>query len=239
MVTKLDMHSLCAWMVFRKECEACGCKSTKEIKEKAPQWRKKVKSVEFAKQFGGGSHAIMDSIGCSKQEADAFSKAYDEGFKGVTTFKLANSYLTKKRGYVLICKYTGHKMYWEDWEKWRAIEDLPDYEYDCEPKSVRDEHRKAGAYWDRMSLNAPTQGTGIICLKYAMIRFFQWILKNNYFNIVKICNLIHDEAVVEYPEELESTVVPKLRECMEQAAAVFCKKLPIPAEPETGKFWIH
>lgn len=42
-----DTHSMFAWMVFRKECEACGCKSVADVKKLAPQWRKKVKGVEF------------------------------------------------------------------------------------------------------------------------------------------------------------------------------------------------
>lgn len=69
--------------------------------------------------------------------------------------------------------------------------------------------------------------------------FMKWILANGYFNKVLICDLVHDEAVIEYPAELESIVVPKLKECMEKSAATFCKKLPIPAEPSTGMFWIH
>ena len=43
-----DMHSLFAWMVFRKECEVLGCTSAKEVKKKAPQWRKAVKAVELS-----------------------------------------------------------------------------------------------------------------------------------------------------------------------------------------------
>ena len=43
-----DTHSMFAWMVFRKECEQCGCKSVADVKKLAPQWRKKVKGVELS-----------------------------------------------------------------------------------------------------------------------------------------------------------------------------------------------
>lgn len=43
-----DTHSMFAWMVFRKECETCGCKSVADVKKMAPQWRKKVKGVELS-----------------------------------------------------------------------------------------------------------------------------------------------------------------------------------------------
>lgn len=72
-----------------------------------------------------------------------------------------------------------------------------------------------------------------------MIHFFKWILREGLFEKVLICDLVHDEVVAEFPKELENKVVPMLQQCMEHAAAVFCKKLPIPAVPETGDHWIH
>lgn len=50
--------------------------------------------------------------------------------------------------------------------------------------------------------------------------------------------MVHDELIIEYPEELEE--VPNiLKKCMEDSAAIFCTKLPIPAEPAVGNYWIH
>lgn len=72
-----------------------------------------------------------------------------------------------------------------------------------------------------------------------MCKFFQWIVENNLFEIVRICNLVHDEAIVEFPKEMKDLVPNKLKECMEFASSVFCKKLPIPVVPETGDHWIH
>lgn len=97
----------------------------------------------------------------------------------------------------------------------------------------------AAAKWDRLALNSVTQGSGIIILKIAMIIFFKWICDNNYFNKVLLCNLVHDESVVEYPSEIREIVEFKLVECMEKAAAAICKSLPIPAEASTGDHWIH
>lgn len=99
-------------------------------------------------------------------------------------------------------------------------------------------HFKAASKWGRLGLNSPTQGTGVIILKYAMTKFFHWILANNLFGIVKIVNLVHDEACIEYPSHM--TEIPHiLKNIMEEAAGVFCKKLPIPASVEVGKCWIH
>lgn len=190
--------------------------------------------------MGGGSRAVADALGCSIPEARKFVEAYANGFKGITKFKQKGSSFVRSHGYIVICQYTGHKLYWEDWKKWYEMEQLDDYElYSKYPEEAIREHRSAAAKWDRLALNTVTQGTGIIILKTAVTMFFKWIVQNKLFNKVLICDLVHDEVCIEYPEELRNTVVMKLKECMEKAASVFCPKLPIPAEPETGTFWIH
>ena len=232
-----DMHSLCAKLVFHEELKDIPIE---EIKDKRPDLRKKVKPIEFSQQFGGGAGAVADSLGCSREEAQKFVKAYADGFKGITEFKKKGSEFVRTHGYVLICEHTGHKLYWEDFKKWRDIEDTPEYIYKREYSSEeRKEHEGAAAKWDRMALNAPTQGSGIAILKLSMTLFFKWLCKEGYFNKVLLCNLVHDEAVIEYPEELKDIVVPKLKYYMEKGASILCKKLPIPCVPETGDHWIH
>lgn len=232
-----DMHSLCAKLVFHEELKDIAIEDIKTLR---PDLRKKVKPIEFSQQFGGGAGAVADSLGCSKEEAQKFVKAYADGFKGITEFKKQGSAFVRTNGYVLICKHTGHKLYWEDFKKWREIEDLPEYIYKREYTSEeRKEHEGAAAKWDRMALNAPTQGSGIAILKLSMTLFFRWLCNEGYFGKVLLCNLVHDEAVIEYPEDLKDIVVPKLKHYMEKGASVLCKKLPIPCVPETGDHWIH
>lgn len=205
--------------------------------------------VFSSQQFGGSEYAIMGAMGCTIDEARAFKKAYDEGFSGVTKFKEQGSKEVRQKGYVLICAATGHKMYWWDWKHWKEVQDsyTSDFwdEYKLKHKGTGDyieqsvkQHFKAASKWDRMALNGPTQGTGAIILKSAVTDLFNWIVENNYFNKVKYCAFVHDEVVAEYPETLEE--FPKILETfMEQAAAKYCKSLPIPAEASQGTFWIH
>lgn len=93
--------------------------------------------------------------------------------------------------------------------------------------------------WDRLALNGPTQATGIIIMKTAMINYFKWIVDNNLFDTVKICNLIHDEVVSEFPKSMINIVPEKVKQFMEEAASIYCHKLPIPADYEVGNHWIH
>ena len=138
-----DMHSLCAKLVFHEELKDVAIE---DIKYKRPDLRKKVKPIEFSQQFGGGAGAVADALGCSKEEAQKFVKAYADGFKGITEFKKKGSAFVRQNGYVLICEHTGHKLYWEDFKKWREIEDLPEYIYKREySPAERKEHEGAAA----------------------------------------------------------------------------------------------
>lgn len=245
-----DIHSLTAKHCFPVELAGI---EVKDIKEKRPDLRSRAKPVEFSQQFGGSAKAIQNALACTKAEAEAIAEAYNKGFAGIARFKDIGFKKVCQTGYVLICKHTGHRTYMPDWKEWReAMDDeefwtrydylhdtLPYNEfkhtYECHKAS---ELRKTSSKWSRLALNSPTQGSGIIILKDAMANFFRWIVKNGYFNIIKICDLVHDEAVIEYPETMPE-VATILKNFMEESSAKFCKKLPIPAVPEVGKCWLH
>ena len=157
-----DLHSLTAKHCFPKELEGI---EVKDIKEKRPDLRKKAKPVEFSQQFGGSARAIQNSLGCSLQEAKEIAENYNQGFIGIAKFKEKGAKFVKEHGYVVICALTGHKIYWEDWPKWRDIEDTPEAlrEHEYTREELR-EHNMAGSKWGRMALNSPTQGEPLPCI---------------------------------------------------------------------------
>lgn len=244
-----DMHNLFAWMVFRKECEALGCTSAKEVKKKAPQWRKAVKAVEFAYMFGAAAPTIAQSAKCSVEKAQEYIDSLDKGFRGMAEFARKGSAFVRKNGYIVICPYTGHKKYWWDHNVWleRQKSFTPEFweDYKLNHKGTGDktceivrQHFQAASKYDRDARNVVTQGTGAIIMKSAMTTLFNWIVDNNYFNIIHICASVHDELCCDYPKEIED--FPKILEkIMEEAAAKYCKSLPIPAEASIGTHWIH
>lgn len=91
----------------------------------------------------------------------------------------------------------------------------------------------------KLSQNYPIQGSAADITKYATVLFFKEILKNKWFNKVKIVNLIHDEILVESPEEIAEEVSKVLTNCMSEAAKPFCKILPLKADAKIGKHWLH
>lgn len=243
-----DMHSLCAYMVYKQEIPRDT--PIKDIKKKYPNLRSAVKPIEFSQQFGGSEFAIQNSMGCSIEEAKEFKNAYDSGFPGISEFKKKGSEFVRKNGYILMCKYSGHKMFWWDHDKWleRQKKFTQEFweEYRDKHKNTGDRialevkhHFQAAAKWDRMALNAPTQGSGIVILKIAMTNFFKWIVEKGYFGKVELSALVHDESNIIFPEELKDIVPPMQQKCMEEAAALVCKKLPIPAPYDVEHFWKH
>lgn len=233
-----DIHSLMALTFFEKQMEPGT--TTKDIKKKYPDLRKKAKSPEFLIQFGGSAKGLSTQLAIPKKEAQEYVDSYYNKFKGIAAFKTKSANFLANHGYIIICKKTGHKVYWENYHKWRELMETPielrDREYSSDDlKILNMEYSK---WSNRMTLNAPTQGSGIIILKIAMILFFKWIIKNNLFNKVLVCDLVHDEAVIEYPKTIPETA-NILKSFMEKASSLICTRLPIPAVPEISDHWVH
>ena len=245
-----DTHSLFAWMVFRKECEELGCTCVADVKKKAPQWRKAVKAVEFAWMFGAAAPTIAQSAECTVEEAQEYVNRLNKGFKGISKFASEGSKFVRQNGYIIINKFTGHKLWWWDHDKWlerQKIFNEPGFwdVYKQTHKGTGDaiamevrEHFQAASKYDRLARNCPTQGSGACITKLACINLFNWIVDNNYFNKVKLVAVVHDEICCEYPKELVD--FPKLLEkTMEEASTHYCKFSKIPAESSVGFCWIH
>lgn len=242
-----DMHSLCAYMVYTDIIPRDT--PIKDIRKLYPHQRKEVKSIEFSQQFGGSEYAIQNAMGCTLEKAIEFKNAYAKGFPGISKYKEKASKIVRTKGYILLCPITGHKTYWEGFNRWmeRQKSYTQDFweEYRTLHKPYKDEvyqevrkHFQEVAKFDRKSLNSPTQGTGAIILKDSQIAIFNWVVDNGYFGKCLLCNLTHDECNWEYPEELEE--FPKIvSKTMEKSAAKYCKSVPIPAEATVGDCWIH
>lgn len=170
--------------------------------------------------------------------------------KGLNAFKIKGSQEVRKNGYVLAHPKTGHKVYWWDYKKWKDIQSTFTSEFweeyklyhkgtnDTIAKTVK-EHFQAASKWDRMALNIPTQTGCAICMKDFLIDWFNWVVDNNYFNKILLCNVTHDEHNSEFPEELKDTYPQMVANMMQASAAKYYHKLPIPAEPNVNLYWVH
>lgn len=241
-----DTHAAYAKVVFADELKDVAVKDIKKVR---PDLRNKVKSVEFAVQFGSDGTAVAPQLGIPVEEARQLVNNLLKGMTGLANFKRIGSQNVRKLGYVEAHPLTGHKCYWWDHQKWLERQTSFTSEFwdnyklyhkgtdSAVAKEVK-EHFQAASKWDRMSLNIPTQGGGAIVLKEASIRLFNWIIDNGYFNKILLVNLTHDEINSEFPKEITEWpyIVAKT---MQDAAAKYYYKLPIPAEAEVSTCWVH
>ena len=85
---------------------------------------------------------------------------------------------------------------------------------------------------ERITLNTPIQGTAADIIKLAMIRV-ENTLKENYPE-AKLLLQVHDELIVECPEEQAEAVAALVSREMEGVAQL---KVPLTAEAHFGKSW--
>ena len=84
-----------------------------------------------------------------------------------------------------------------------------------------------------------------MCLRYSLIAFWDYIVKNNLQNIVKICVAPYDEINCEAPESMAEEVAKTLYNCMVDAGKVFCTRCKLDADisrNEDGTMpthWVH
>ena len=175
-----------------------------------------------------------------------------QGFPGVRDYQDYCRMAVMRDGYILENPVTGHKAFIENWNELSVLqEEMKDGEFweeyramkAVDPSSdicmrVRSYYRQK-AELEKASINYRIQNRGSMCSKLAGILFFNYILKNNLQNKVKICLQAHDEWNVEAPEEIAEEIAKVLQKCMEQGAKPFCTRLPLSADITIGDYWIH
>jgi len=146
-------------------------------------------------------------------------------------------------GYIDTCPEIGFKVFIKDfqkmldiksrftqefWEEYRALKEANDFNNEI-VHTVRT-YFKDKAEYEKLSINYPIQSRGSAMFKMALLAYFNWIVDNNYFNIIKLLLPAHDECNVEAPEYLAELAASKLRECMVDAGNFICTIVPIDAE---------
>ena len=260
-----DSHAAYAKVVFSDELKDIP---VKDIKAKRPDLRDRVKSIEFAVQFGSDGSAVAPQLGIPKQEAQKLVQNLLSGMTGLANFKQTGAKFVRENGFVYAMKQTGHRAYIPEWKDWNEVQKTFTSEFWEAYKPIKakkeaairdglddkyaymtpeEEHiatlvssqwRKASK-WDRLALNIPTQGGGAVVLKTAVNQLFTWIIKNGYFGKILLVNLTHDEINTEFPEELKDTYPHLVETIMKDAAAIYYHKLPIPAVAEVDYCWRH
>ena len=99
------------------------------------------------------------------------------------------------------------------------------------------EYFKIQSEYERLCLNNPVQSRGAHQLKRSVVMLFDWIKKNNLLNIVKIVNTVHDEIILECPENVAEVAKQQLEKCMVEGGNYYLTNLQIKADANIGPSW--
>jgi len=253
---KRDGHSFVAKICFPAELADL---EEEEVKEKRPDLRALAKKAKFSIHYGGNGSTIAKNLSLPEEQGYGIEKAYLSGFSNINNyFKQVKKDMWDK-GYILISSLTGHKMFipnWEElkeeeacfnnefWEQYKLIKRVwveSGADIENKPKMMQriSQFFKSKSGYERNSLNAPVQGTSAIITKIAGIKYFNHLVDNNLLFKVWIPNCVHDEYLVETPDELIKQESKALQIAMNSAGDIFCKSVKLRAVPEVAKCWVH
>lgn len=179
------------------------------VDEVTSTMRSSAKAVNFGIVYGISSFSLAQDIGVTPKEAKAYMDAYFEEYPGVRQYMDGIIEKAQRDGFVQTI--------------YGRRRDLP------ELKNAKFSVRQFG---ERVALNMPVQGTAADIMKLAMIETHRRLQESNLR--AKLVLQVHDELIVECPEEEAEQVSEILRESM-SGIADLC--VPLPVEVNTGKSW--
>ena len=173
------------------------------------EMRSRSKAVNFGIVYGISDFTLAKNISVSRKEAREFIDRYFERYPGVKKYMDEAVKTGKKKGYVETLM--GRRRY------------LP--ELSSANFNVR-------AFGERCAMNSPIQGTAADIIKLAMIAVARRIQAENLR--ARLILQVHDELIVEAPEDEVDRVKALLKDCMEGVVAL---KVPLRADVSTGGDW--
>ena len=171
--------------------------------------RSQAKAVNFGIVYGISAFSLSQDIGVFPNEAKAYIDTYMEKYHGVREYMAQTIAQGKENGYV--STLFGRRRY------------LP--ELSASNFNVR-------SFGERVARNMPIQGTAADVMKLAMIRVHARLKKD--LPQAKLLLQVHDELIVECPEELAEKAAAILKEEMEGAVNW---SVPLTADAGRGKSW--
>lgn len=171
--------------------------------------RSRAKTVNFGIMYGMGAYSLSEDMGVSTSEAKAYLENYYRNFPDVQRFLEKTIASGRDKGYV-------ETLY-------RRRRYLPE---------LNASNRRNQAMGERMAMNTPIQGTAADIIKIAMVRVYNRLRREEVK--ARLVLQIHDELIVECPEDEVERVSAMIREEMETAASL---KVPLEADVHVGRDW--
>ena len=179
------------------------------VEEITGELRRRAKAVNFGIVYGISGFSLAQDIGVSRQEASDYMEKYLETFSGVRAYMDRVKEQAKKAGYV--ATLLGRR-------RW-----LPE---------LKSSNYNLRSFGERVALNMPIQGTAADVMKLAMIRVAARLKAEGLR--ARLVLQVHDELIVECPQEETEQVKALLTQEMEGAGQF---SVPLVAEAGAGHSW--
>ena len=177
--------------------------------EVTPLQRRHAKAVNFGIVYGISEFSLAEDIGVSRYEAKAYIDSYLNTYPGVRNYMKQVVRQARELGYTQTL-----------YGRRRYIPELSSSNFNI----------RSGA--ERIALNTPIQGTAADIIKLAMLRVDAALRQS--FPEARLLLQVHDELIVECPEEQAQAVAQLVSQQMESAAQL---DVPLTAEAKIGKSW--
>ncbi|PIE40457.1 MAG: DNA polymerase I, partial [Gammaproteobacteria bacterium] len=173
------------------------------------EYRRKAKAINFGLIYGMSAFGLARQIGVSRTEAGQYIENYFNKFGGVKTYMTEIAEFARQLGYVETL--FGRRL---------AIADM------TSTNAVR---RNAA---ERLSINAPMQGTAADIIKIAMNQVQDFISDKT--NTIRLIMQVHDELVFEVKNDAVATLRPAITDIMQQAVEL---AVPLLVDSGVGDNW--
>ena len=173
------------------------------------EMRSASKAVNFGIVYGISDFTLAKNISVSRKEAKEFIERYFERYPGVKRYMDAAVAEGREKGYVTTLM--GRRRY------------LPE---------LASANFNLRSFGERCAMNSPIQGTAADIIKLAMIRVADALRKGGYK--ARLILQVHDELIVEAPENEQERVRALLKDCMEGVAAL---AVPLKTDISVGRDW--
>ena len=171
--------------------------------------RRAAKAVNFGIVYGIGAHSLSQDIGVSYAEAKRYIDSYLAHYAGVAKFMDRMIEAAKERGYAETL-----------FGRRRPLPEL------------KASNAATRAFGERVARNMPIQGTAADIIKIAMVRVHRRLRDEGLRS--RLILQVHDELIVEAPQEEAEHAARLLREEMEAAADLSVR---LAAEVNVGRTW--
>jgi DNA polymerase-1 len=171
--------------------------------------RRVAKIINFGVLYGMSAHRLTSELNIDYSEADTFIKTYFERYPKVQAYIDNTLEFCRNHGYV------------ETLLGRRRI--IPD---------INTKNRNLREYAERTAYNMPIQGTAADIMKLAMLKLAERLKDTS----SRLTLQVHDEIIVEAPQESVTGISKLIKETMESAYEML---VPLTAEVGVGDNWLE